>query len=179
MTVADRVAEIRIDAEAPLSQLTLPTVQQIEQLAPFGAGQPAPGTLGQRRRRLANRRKRMGGGERHLSAKTRPARGHAAERWPLARATGSDELAQLTGPFDIAYRPVINEFRGRRNVELHLVDWRPKATGVPDARGVRPSGRNGRTLGVYDVMPSVGRLPLPAILPSRGRPLGYGQNLVS
>ena len=36
----------------------------------------------------------------------------------------AEELVQLQGPFDIAYRPVINEFRGRRNVELHLVDWR-------------------------------------------------------
>jgi hypothetical protein len=25
---------------------------------------------------------------------------------------------------DVAFRPVINEFRGRQSVELHLVDWR-------------------------------------------------------
>ena len=36
-----------------------------------------------------------------------------------------EELDQLKGPIDIAYRPVINEFRGRRTVEMHLVDWRP------------------------------------------------------
>jgi single-stranded-DNA-specific exonuclease len=35
-----------------------------------------------------------------------------------------EELIALAGPIDIAYRPVINEFRGRRNVEMHLVDWR-------------------------------------------------------
>jgi single-stranded-DNA-specific exonuclease len=27
-------------------------------------------------------------------------------------------------PLDLAFRPVINEFRGYRTVELHLVDWR-------------------------------------------------------
>ena len=35
-----------------------------------------------------------------------------------------DELALLQGPIDIAFRPVINTFRGRQSVELHLVDWR-------------------------------------------------------
>ena len=37
----------------------------------------------------------------------------------------ADELAAVTGPLDIAFRPVINNFRGRQSVELHLVDWRP------------------------------------------------------
>ena len=27
------------------------------------------------------------------------------------------------GPIDVAFRPVINTFRGRRSVELHMVDW--------------------------------------------------------
>ena len=36
-----------------------------------------------------------------------------------------EELAQVPGPLDVAYRPVINDYRGRRNVELHIVDWRP------------------------------------------------------
>ena len=35
-----------------------------------------------------------------------------------------EDLIALTGPVDIAYRPVINEYRGRRNVQVHLVDWR-------------------------------------------------------
>ena len=65
-TEADRVAEIRIDAEAPLSQLTMQTVRQIEQLAPFGAGNPRP-TLCATGVRLAEPPKRIGGGERHLS----------------------------------------------------------------------------------------------------------------
>jgi single-stranded-DNA-specific exonuclease len=36
-----------------------------------------------------------------------------------------EELTAVTGPLDIAFRPVINSFRGRQSVELHLVDWRP------------------------------------------------------
>ena len=37
----------------------------------------------------------------------------------------ADEIAQHDGSLDIAYRPVINDFRGRQPVEVHLVDWRP------------------------------------------------------
>ena len=37
----------------------------------------------------------------------------------------ADELAAVDGPLDVAFRPVINDFRGRQSVELHLVDWRP------------------------------------------------------
>jgi single-stranded-DNA-specific exonuclease len=36
-----------------------------------------------------------------------------------------DALAAIDGPIDVAFRPVINDFRGRKSVELHLVDWRP------------------------------------------------------
>ena len=122
---ADRVAEIRIDAEAPLSQLTMQTVQQIEQLAPFGEGNPRP-ILCASRVGLAEPPKRIGGGERHLSARITQ---HGVTLRSVAFGQGdwADELVQVRGPFDIAYRPVINEFRGRRNVELHLVDWRTSA----------------------------------------------------
>ncbi len=119
---ANRVAEVRIDAEAALSQLTLQTVQQIELLAPFGAGNPRP-VLSANSVSLGEPPKRMGGGERHFSAKISQ---HGVTLRSVAFGQGdwAEELAQLQGPFDIAYRPVINEFRGRRNVELHLVDWR-------------------------------------------------------
>jgi hypothetical protein len=38
----------------------------------------------------------------------------------------SEDLSRLNSPIDVAFRPVINDFRGRQNVELHLVDWRPE-----------------------------------------------------
>ena len=38
----DRITEIRLDAEASLPELTLKTVRQIEQLAPFGEQNPRP-----------------------------------------------------------------------------------------------------------------------------------------
>ena len=35
----------------------------------------------------------------------------------------ADELIDLDQPLSIAFRPVINEFGGRRSVEMQIVDW--------------------------------------------------------
>ena len=43
----------------------------------------------------------------------------------FGQADWAEPMQELAGPMDIAFRPIINEFRGMRNVELHLVDWRP------------------------------------------------------
>jgi single-stranded-DNA-specific exonuclease len=118
----ERIAEVAIDAEAPLSQLTLPTIEQIERMAPFGAGNPRP-VLCASRVQLAEPPKRLGGGDRHLAAKLKH---HQVTMRAVAFGHGDwlEDLSRLDQPIDVAYRPVINEFRGRRNVELHLVDWR-------------------------------------------------------
>jgi single-stranded-DNA-specific exonuclease len=119
----DIIPEIRIDAEAPLGQLNLQTVGQLEMLAPFGAGNPRP-VLYCRDIELDEPARRMGAGDRHLTVKlrqgTKVIRGVA-----FSAGDWCDELNATAGPIEIAYRPVINEFRGFRKVEVHLVDWRP------------------------------------------------------
>jgi single-stranded-DNA-specific exonuclease len=35
-----------------------------------------------------------------------------------------EELAAIDGELSIAFRPVINRYRGRSSVEIHLADWR-------------------------------------------------------
>lgn len=124
----DRQAEVRIDAEGPLSQLTPQLVQQLESMAPFGCGNPRP-VLCASDVRIAEAPRRIGGGERHLSLKL-------GQHRTVMRAVGFgcgeriDELAELMdAPLDIAYRPVINDFRGRQSVELQLVDWRVSQLG--------------------------------------------------
>jgi single-stranded-DNA-specific exonuclease len=121
----DRVAEIWIDAETTLGQLTLPTVTQMEQLAPFGHANPRP-ILCTTGVRLAEPPRRMGEGDRHLSVRL-VQHERAIRAVAFGQGEWADPLAAHTGTFDIAFRPVINEFMGRKNVELHLVDWRPTA----------------------------------------------------
>ena len=66
----------------------------------------------------------MGGGDRHLNAQLR--HGQVTLRAvAFGKGEWAEALAEQNGPLEVAYRPVINDFRGRRNVELHLVDWRP------------------------------------------------------
>jgi single-stranded-DNA-specific exonuclease len=118
----DRIPDLHIDAEAPLSQLTYRTVQHIDQLAPFGEGNPRP-VLCAGGVTLAEPPRRMGGGDRHLALKVRQ-HGVSMRAVGFGQGENADDLARLDGPFDIAFRPVINDYRGRRSVEMHLVDWR-------------------------------------------------------
>jgi len=117
------VPEIVIDAEAALGQLNLEVVKQMEMLAPFGCGNPRP-VLFCSGIELDEPARRMGGGDRHLTVKLR--QGSKVIR-AVAFSAGDwcDALNETDGPIEIAYRPVINEFRGFRKVEVHLVDWRP------------------------------------------------------
>lgn len=125
-TDKDVVPEIVIDAEAPLGQLNLQSMKQMEMMAPFGAGNPRP-TLYCAGVELDEPARRMGGGDRHLSVKLR--HGDKVIRG-VAFGSGDwcEELNACQGPVAIAYRPVINEFRGYRRVEIHLIDWRPAET---------------------------------------------------
>ena len=121
----ERIAELWIDAEAPLSQITRGVVQQIEQLAPFGQSNPQP-LLCATRVSLAEPPKKIGNGERHLSLKLSQ-HGVTIRAVGFGHGESAEQLAALTGPIDICYRPVINSFRGRQSVELHLIDWRESA----------------------------------------------------
>jgi single-stranded-DNA-specific exonuclease len=122
MSEEDRTPEVRIDAETTFSQMTLNTMQQIEQLAPFGQSNPRP-VLCASGVALASPPKRMGGGDRHLTVRLQQ-HGVAIRAVAFGRGEAADELARLDGLLDVAFRPVINEYRGRRSVEMHLVDWR-------------------------------------------------------
>lgn len=115
--------EILIDAQAPLGQLNLQTVSQIEQLSPFGQGNPRP-VLCSSAVTLAEPPRRMGSGERHMTVRLQQ---HNIQIRAVAFGQGDwcEDLNNCEGPIDIAYRPVINEFGGRRSVEIQLVDWRP------------------------------------------------------
>jgi len=122
----NRVAEVLIHAEVPLSQLTIRTVKQIDSLAPFGAGNPRP-VLSATNVELAGAKK-IGGGERHVSVKLKQSQ-VTLRAVAFGQAEWVDEWAQYDGPVDIAFHPVLNNYNGRISVELQLVDWhKSKAT---------------------------------------------------
>ncbi len=122
LDAAARVAELTIDAEASLPELTLRAVEDMERLAPFGQGNPRP-LLCASAVQVVEGPRAMGKGDRHLSLRFAQ---HGQQFRALAfnRAEWISELEACDDTLDIAFRPVINEFRGRRSVELHLADWR-------------------------------------------------------
>jgi single-stranded-DNA-specific exonuclease len=122
--VRQAVPEVLIDAETPFSQLTARVVRQIEMLAPFGAGNPRP-TLCATDVQIDGAPTKMGGGDRHLSMRLTH---HNTTLRAVAFGKGewAEELEKVDR-LDVAFRPVINDFRGFTKVEIQLVDWRPAA----------------------------------------------------
>lgn len=131
VTESDKVPELEIDIEAPLSLLTLEALAQLETLAPFGQSNPRP-LFAANAVQLSGVPKRMGNGDRHLSLSLEQ---HRVKMRGVAFGKGdwAEHLEQVEGPIDVAYRPVINEFRGRRNVEIQLVDWRVHQPAVAES----------------------------------------------
>ena len=118
----ERIADLLIDAEFPLSAFTTKTVGQIERLAPFGQHNARP-LLCASGATLEGLPKTIGAGGRHLSLRLSQ-HGVSLRAVAFGQAEWAEPMVALNRPFDIAFRPVINSFQGRHNVELHLVDWR-------------------------------------------------------
>jgi single-stranded-DNA-specific exonuclease len=71
----------------------------------------------------------MGGGGRHIAmnlvqhgARVRGVAFGGAEWLPHLPPPGT--------PFHVAFKPKINEFRGRRTAEMEIIDWRPDGIDV-------------------------------------------------
>jgi single-stranded-DNA-specific exonuclease len=128
VAIDELVPEIEIDAEVPLSQLTLKSLYELESLAPFGQGNPRP-IMCATEVRLAVDPKTMGSEDRHLALQL-------VQHNVRMRAVGfgkgewAAELQRGEGIYDFAFKPVVNEYQGRRNVELHLIDYRKTKSAV-------------------------------------------------
>ena len=126
---AAAAAELRIDAEAPLSAFTLQAVDQIERLAPFGQHNARP-LLCASGATLAGPPKPIGGGGRHLVHEAFAARrglsGGGLRRRRMGRRVGRRRASDRRG-VPAGHQHV----QGRQNVELHLVDWRMSRCDCP------------------------------------------------
>ncbi|HQH73769.1 MAG TPA: single-stranded-DNA-specific exonuclease C-terminal domain-containing protein, partial [bacterium] len=120
-----RPSPLWIDASLPLEQVDLALWEEIQRLEPFGAGNEEPvfaaqAVLGEMGARIV--------GNNHLRLTLRHPRG-------FINAIGfgqGDKLEQLAGgPLEIAFTCQINEYRGRRDIDLHLKDIRPAPASAP------------------------------------------------
>ena len=112
---------LNLDSEIPLSMLTLGLLKEIGRLEPYGAQNPKPkfltGGL-----EIVGEPKKIGQGERHVSFSVRqgPTRMRAIA---FGMSDRVDELMSAGGRCCLAYTPIVNEWQGRRSVELNIVDF--------------------------------------------------------
>jgi len=110
---------LRLDAEVGLDEMTLESLGELARLKPTGQGNPpvqfcARGVTHQRPLQ------RMGEEKQHVKLwLTDGAVTHEAVWW-----NGGDKSLPV-GKFDLAFAPQVNEFNGRRAVQLKVLDWKP------------------------------------------------------
>ena len=109
---------LRLDAEVRLAELNLPCLSQLDQLKPMGQGNPGVQLCA---RNLSHLRPlhRLGADKQHVKMwVTDRTATHEAVWW------GAGDASLPTGRFDLAFVPQINEYEGRRTVQLRVLDWR-------------------------------------------------------
>ena len=116
LKLEDLQPPLRLDAEVSLSEITLDSLAELEQLKPMGQGNPAlqfcARNLTQKKPAL-----RMGATKQHVKLwVTDGAVTHEAVWWNAG--------ALPDGKFDLAFAPSVNEFNGRTTVQLKVLDWR-------------------------------------------------------
>ena len=110
---------LRIDAEASLGELSYPLVEQLDRFAPFGQGNPRP-VVAVRGAQILMAPRRLGRGGGTVSFLL-------ADESSRLRCVGfgmGDLAGRLAGinTVDVAGTPVLNRFKGRISVEMHLRD---------------------------------------------------------
>lgn len=110
---------LRLDAEVKLGEMNFDALAELDRLKPTGQGNPAIQFCA---RNLTHARPllRMGKEKQHVKLwVTDGTATHEAVWW------NAGEKSLPVGQFDLAFQPQINEFNGRRTVQLKVLDWRP------------------------------------------------------
>jgi single-stranded-DNA-specific exonuclease len=116
---------IFIDAEVPLAVLTTGLVDALAKLEPYGSGNPQPLLLAGDLQVVGPPRK-VGGGERHLSFRVRQ-QGCELKAIAFNMADRAEELLSEDGRCCMVFTPRLNEWQGRRSVDLEVRDLQPGA----------------------------------------------------
>jgi single-stranded-DNA-specific exonuclease len=117
------IPRCRVDAVVAPSELDEGSVKALEMLGPFGCGNPEPVFV--MRRQVATPRllpSKREGGSNHLKL--------SLETAPHLDAIGfgmGDQAGLVEGPVDLAFQVSLDEWNGRRRVQLKLKDMNASA----------------------------------------------------
>jgi single-stranded-DNA-specific exonuclease len=112
----DLIPSIGYDGEIALTQLNIDLLYEMEQLNPFGMGNPQPAFVS-RNCTVFNPRILK---EKHLKFSVE----QDDARFDCIAFGQSEKFDSCTGHIDILYRPSINEWRGHKSVQLQIVDFK-------------------------------------------------------
>jgi single-stranded-DNA-specific exonuclease len=119
LTAQDLTAKLRLDAEVHLSELSEPHVQMLLGLGPFGVDNPRP-RFCTKLLPLSGEPRVVGKTQEHLQLAVSD-EGTVLRAIAFRHADKADRLLEHR-TCRLACEPIINEFRGRRNVELNVLD---------------------------------------------------------
>jgi len=116
---ADLRPQLDIDAEVTLPELSGDTFNNMQQLAPFGRGNPSPTFLSHRTEVINCRT--MGNGAEHLRLKLR----QGGTVWDGAGFRLGCYRAEISPKLDIVYNLEIDRWGDRERLRLNIVDFAP------------------------------------------------------
>jgi len=108
-----------IDAEVSLPDLAGEMFRAIQQLAPFGQGNPSPAFLSRRVQVVECRT--MGNNGEHLRLKIK----HGDTVWDGVAFGMGEHLPEMTRPLDIVYNLEMDRWGGTETLRLNLLDFAP------------------------------------------------------
>ncbi len=122
---------VRLDAEVKLAEISLDSLAELEQLKPTGMGNPMVQFCA---RNLSHAKplQRMGANKQHVKlwVSDTPSLGSGAASGAVTHEAvwwNAGDSSLPVGKFDLAFAPAVNEFNGRRTVQLKVLDWRSAA----------------------------------------------------
>jgi single-stranded-DNA-specific exonuclease len=118
---ADLRPQLDIDARVALPDLSGDTFSTIQQLAPFGRGNPSPAFLSQRTEVIDCRT--MGNGAEHLRLKLK----QGGTVWDGVGFRLGGYLSEISPQLDIVYNLEIDRWGDKERLRLNIVDFAPPA----------------------------------------------------
>ena len=121
LTPKDLRPRLHLDDEVSLEQLTTEAVSALCRMAPHGPGNPSP-RLATQAVDLVDMPRVVGRAGNHLQFRVRQG-GEYRKAIAFGFGRFADELAERRR-VRLAFEPIINEWNGRRSVELKVIDWK-------------------------------------------------------
>jgi single-stranded-DNA-specific exonuclease len=118
------IPQLQVDAELDFASLNLGLVSEINTLAPFGQYNLQPKFMS--KNLVINDIVLMGSEKQHIKLRLSSVDNPALDSfWAIAFGSAAEyKELKISDRLDLAYHLDINEFNGRREVQLKIIDWK-------------------------------------------------------